>query len=196
MLVTCFEPFGGDALNSSHLTVSRLEPDGMELAKATLPVSYADARRELEAAVDAARPDVVVAFGQAARRERVTVERVALNLDDATEADNLGVAGAARPIVPDGPPAYWSGLPVDELVAALRASGVPAAASRDAGGYLCNHVFYGLMHLVATRGLDVRAGFVHVPLVTEQALDDDRPSLSPETLLLGAQTILRTLAER
>lgn len=195
ILATCFEPFGGDGLNSSYEVVSRLEaPDGAVLGKDTLPVSYERALDVLRTAVEAADPDVVVAFGQAARRPRVTVERVALNLDDAEEEDNLGVLGGARPIVPDGPAAYWSGLPVDELVAALRAELVPAAASRDAGGYLCNHVFYGLMHLIATERPRVRGGFVHLPLVTEQAVADDRPSLALETLVRGAQAILRVVA--
>jgi pyroglutamyl-peptidase len=100
----------------------------------------------LREAVARVGPDAVVCFGQADGRSRISVERVALNLDDAASADNEGVV-SAQPIRPDGPPAYWSTLPVEAIVEALRAEGIPAATSRDAGGYLCNHVFYSLLDL-------------------------------------------------
>jgi pyroglutamyl-peptidase len=179
-LVTGFEPFGEHEVNPSQLLVEALagEPG---VATAVLPVSYARAADELARAVRAAEPDVVVCFGLAERRTEVSVERFALNLDDAESADNDGVVSAAA-IDPDGPAAYRSTLPVDGLVAALRGEGIPAGASRDAGGYLCNHVFYALMALLERERPGARGGFVHVPPLDAVPL---------ETLVRAAGIVLR-----
>jgi len=126
-----------------------------------LPVSYARAAAALRAAVRAAAPDVVICFGQADRDE-ISIERFALNLDGSESEDNDGVRSDAE-IDPDGPVAYRSTLPVDELVAALHAGGIPAGPSRDAGGFLCNHVFYVLMRLLELERPGTAGGFVHVP---------------------------------
>jgi pyroglutamyl-peptidase len=160
-LVTGFEPFGEHDVNPSALLAEALagEPG---VATAVLPVSYARAAAELAAAVRAAEPDVVLCFGLADSRTEISVERFALNLDDAASPDNEGVVSAAS-IDPDGAVAFRSGLPVDELVAALREAGIPAGTSRDAGGYLCNHVFYSLMRLLERERPQTRGGFVHVP---------------------------------
>ncbi|HET7573103.1 MAG TPA: pyroglutamyl-peptidase I [Gaiellaceae bacterium] len=160
-LLTGFAPFGAHETNPSQLLVEALAGDG-GVATAVLPVSYARAAGELARAVHAAEPDLVVCFGLAERRAEVSVERFALNLDDAESADNDGVVRAAA-IDPDGPVAYRSGLPVDEVVAALREAGLPAGSSRDAGGYLCNHVFYALSRLLERERPQTRCGFVHVP---------------------------------
>ncbi len=191
-LVTGFEPFGGSDVNPSQLLVERLAhepPPAIELATAVLPVSYARAEDALADAVRAAEPDVVVCFGQADGRPGISVERVALNLDDSPSADNEGVV-SAREIDPAGPVAYRSTLPVEALVAALRAEGVPATPSRDAGGYLCNHVFYVLMRLLERERPVARGGFVHVPLLPEQALDREAASMPLEALDRAARSIL------
>lgn len=130
-----------------------------------LPVSYARAGHALREAVRSASPSVVVCFGEA-ERDAVSVERFAHNLDGAASADNDGVVSSAE-IDPAGPVAYRSTLPVDEIVAALRAGGIAAEPSRDAGGFLCNRVFYSLMQLLAERPGTI-GGFVHVPA----AMDD------------------------
>jgi pyroglutamyl-peptidase len=192
VLVTAFEPFGKWELNSSGALLERLAGTrGVETV--VLPVSYGRVESALREAIERAQPEVVVALGQADGRARITVERVALNADEATSIDNDEVAGGAR-IVEDGPVGYWSTLPVDELVTALRDAGIPAAPSRDAGGYLCNHTFYRLMHLVATERPDVRAGFVHVPVLPEQTTGDDVASMSLDTLERAARLLLDTLA--
>jgi pyroglutamyl-peptidase len=126
-----------------------------------LPVSYARAADALRAAVRAADPDVVVCFGQA-DREEISVELFAHNLDGAESEDNDGSVSAAE-IDPDGPVAFRSTLPVDAIVAALRAEDIPAGPSRDAGGFLCNHVFYALMRLLEQERPGTAGGFVHVP---------------------------------
>src|SRR5205085_11242982 len=114
---------------------------------------------------------LVLCYCQAEGDADLSVEQFAVTLDDASVADSVGVAGSAGPIGPDGPVAYRSSLAVDEIVAALRGGGVPAAASRDAGGYLCNHAFYVLMQLLELERPAARGGFVHVPLLQTIPLD-------------------------
>jgi len=170
ILVTGFEPFGGSPVNTSQQIVEAL-------GGVVLPVSYARAADALRDAVRAADPDVVVSFGQA-EREAISVERFAHNLDCSESEDNDG-AVSAREIDPAGPVAYRSTLPVEEIVAALRAAEIPAEASRDAGGFLCNHVFYVLMRLLERERPQTTGGFVHVPA-----------DLPAETLVRAARIVL------
>jgi pyroglutamyl-peptidase len=190
LLVTAFEPFGGATVNSSLEVLRILErrpPDTAELATAELPVAWGRARVRLAEELERHDPDAVVALGQT-NVGTVGVERIAVNLDDAKE-DNEGVTADAEPIVPDGPPAYWSTLPVREIVERLRAEGIPAVASRDAGGYLCNHLFYGLMHLLAGDGRAI-GGFVHLPQLPEQVLSSGEPSLPLETSVRAVELVV------
>lgn len=189
-LVTGFEPFGGSDVNPSQQLVDALDRD---VAKALLPVSYAQAADALGAAIGEHEPEVVICFGQADGRTGISVERFAHNLDEATTTDNDEAPGSGLPIDPAGPAAYSSTLPVDEIVAALRAKGIPAAPSRDAGGFLCNHVFYVLMRTLEQQGRAARGGFVHVPLLPEQTLDKSSASMPLETLVRAAQIIVATV---
>lgn len=194
VLVTGFEPFGGGTVNPSQRLVEALAaepPPDAELATAVLPVAYAHAAAALCDAVRGFAPDVVVCFGQADGRTGISVERFAHNLDDRTTLDNDGVASGAE-IDPDGPAAYRSTLPVEETVAALRAEGIPAAESRDAGGFLCNHVFYVLMRLLEQERPRTAGGFVHVPLLPDQALEQAAPSMPLETLVRAARVVVAT----
>jgi pyroglutamyl-peptidase len=190
ILVTGFEPFGGSAMNPSQRIVESL--DGVE--KGLLPVSYARAADELRRAVRAAAPDVVICFGQADGRAQISVERFAHNLDEASTTDNDDSPGSGAQIDPSGPAAYPSTLPVDEIVAALRADGIPAAPSRDAGGFLCNHVFYVLMGVLEQERPTAIGGFVHVPLLPEQALEKEAASMPLETQVRAARTIVRCVS--
>ena len=198
LLITGFEPFDGAAVNPSQLLVEALEaspPPGVVLATAVLPVAYARAGDTLRGAVRAAEPDAVICFGQADGRTGVSIERFAHNLDSVEPVDNDGVSSAAE-IDPNGPVAYRSTLPVEEIVEALRAEGIPAAESRDAGGFLCNHVFYVLMRALEEERPDAVGGFVHVPLLPEQALAKQAASMPLETLVWAARTIVSTVAGR
>ena len=192
-LVTGFEPFAGGEVNPSQLLVEALAaepPEGIELATAVLPVSYSRIDAALAEAVRAAEPELVVCFGQADGRAGISVEQFALNVDDAESADNDDAVALPAPIDPEGPAAYRSTLPVDAIVAALRAEGIPAATSRDAGGFLCNHAFYALMALLARERPDARGGFVHVPLLPEQALASRQASLPLETTVRAGRIAL------
>jgi pyroglutamyl-peptidase len=196
VLVTGFEPFDGGAVNPSQLIVEALEaspPDGVELATAVLPVAYARGADVLRGAVRAALPEVVISFGQADGRPGISVERFAHNLDSAEPVDNDGLTSDAE-IDPNGPVAYASTLPVAAMIDALREAGIPASESRDAGGFLCNHVFYALMRVLDEEQPDTIGGFVHVPLLPEQALDRQVPSMTLETLVRAAQLIVSTVA--
>ena len=191
VLATGFEPFDGGSVNPSQRLVEALAadpPEGVELETAVLPVAYARAADELRAALRSANPDRVVCFGQADGRTGISVERFAHNLDDRTKIDNEG-ASSGTEIDPAGPVAYRSSLPVDELVEKLRAAGIPAAVSHDAGGFLCNHVFYALMRELEHHP-GAAGGFVHVPLLPEQALEQSVPSMTLDTLVRAARVIV------
>jgi pyroglutamyl-peptidase len=193
ILVTGFEPFDGADVNPSQLLVDALEET---LSKAALPVSYARAADALRAAVRDTDPDVVICFGQADGRPGISVERFAHNLDEVETTDNDAAPGSGKPIDADGPAAYGSTLPVDEIVAALRRERIPAAPSRDAGGFLCNHVFYVLMRELDLHRPGTIGGFVHVPLVPEQTLDKSVASMPLESLVRAARVIVGACAPR
>uniref|UniRef100_UPI00258BC2E8 pyroglutamyl-peptidase I n=1 Tax=Pseudomonas sp. TaxID=306 RepID=UPI00258BC2E8 len=144
-----------------------------------LPCVFGAANDALRTAVSTSRPDVVIAVGQAGGRSEISLERVAINVDDASIRDNAGAQPVDVPVVADGPAAYFSTLPVKAIVRALRLRGFPAGVSQTAGTFVCNHVFYGLMH--ATQNQAVKAGFIHVPFLPEQAAD--RPERPPSMAL-------------
>lgn len=202
VLLTAFEPFGGEAVNPSQEAARRLAAappmPGVELSTVLLPVVYGGAVQALRAAIDEHDPEVVVCTGLAGGRYGVTPERVAINLDDAPMADNSGQSPVDTPIAPGGPVGYLSTLPVASIVQALKAAGIPAAKSSTAGHYVCNHVFYGLMHLIATERPAMLGGFVHVPFAHEQVLDrlDEVPSLALDTITEAVRVaVLTTVRE-
>ncbi|NEB80564.1 pyroglutamyl-peptidase I [Streptomyces sp. SID14478] len=198
VLVTGFEPFGGESVNPSWQAarlVAETPPDGLAVTAVRLPCVFGESVTELRAAVARVRPDLVVCLGQAGGRPGVTVERVALNVDDARIPDNAGARPIDEPVVPGGPAAYFSSLPVKACVAAMREAGVPAALSHTAGTFVCNHVAYGLGHLLATEHPGVRGGFVHVPWSPEQVVDGTAPSLPAELVAHGLRAMLVAAAE-
>lgn len=196
ILLTGFEPFGG-ALRNPSAEVARAwhgrEVGGASVVGAVLPCVFGGARRELELLLRRHRPAVVLCLGVATGRDAITPERVAINVDDARIPDNAGRQPVDRPIVRGGPAAYWSTLPIKATVADLRAHGFPAAVSQTAGTFLCNHVFYGLMHAVRRRR-GVRAGFVHVPAMSESAAPGE-PSL-PLAAITGAIGVIMGTVSR
>jgi pyroglutamyl-peptidase len=200
VLLTGFAPFDGAALNPSWeaARMAAAAPlDGFsltaaELAAAELPCVFGDSIAALREEIARVDPDLVVAVGLAAGRAAVSVERVAVNVDDARIPDNAGNQPIDEPVVAGGPAAYFSTLPIKACVAAVRAAGIPAEVSSTAGNYVCNHLFYGLMHLLATERPAVRGGFVHVPAAPEQVLDGGRPSLAVPTVAEALRLIVAT----
>ncbi|MFE7299821.1 pyroglutamyl-peptidase I [Streptomyces sp. NPDC057579] len=197
VLFTGFAPFDGAATNPSWQAVRTAAATplaGLALHTAELPCVYGASLTALRTAIDETRPDLVVAVGQAGGRPDITVERVALNVDDARIPDNAGAEPIDEPIVPDGPAAYLSTLPIKACVAAVRAAGLPASVSNTAGTFVCNHVFYGLAHLIATELPHIRGGFVHVPYAPEQVTDRAQPSLPVDAVATALREIAATAA--
>ncbi|WP_281914443.1 pyroglutamyl-peptidase I [Massilia varians] len=195
VLLTGFEPFNKATVNPAWEAVRALDGwsgEGFRVEARQLPCVFVDANEALAAMVDELHPDIVIAVGQAGGRAEISVERVAINVDDASILDNAGRQPVDRPIVEDGPAAYFSTLPIKAMVAAMRAKGLAAGVSQTAGTFVCNHVFYGLMH--HTAGKPTRAGFIHVPFLPEQAEErpDDPPSMALDDIILGIMTAVDT----
>jgi pyroglutamyl-peptidase len=197
VLLTGFQPFDGEATNPSWRAVCAAAaepPTGIEVSAVELPCVYGASVAVLRAAIEEARPEVVVCVGQAGGRPDITVERVAINVDDARIPDTSGAEPVDEAIVPGGPAAYFSTLPIKACVAAVRATGLPASVSNTAGTFVCNHVFYGLGHLIATELPDLRGGFVHVPYAPEQVTDRAQPSLPVPAVARALREIAATAA--
>ncbi|GAB3237883.1 pyroglutamyl-peptidase I [Glycomyces halotolerans] len=183
VLLTGFEPFDSIDGNASWEAVKAAAEQpvaGTVFDTALLPVTFSGGPDALETAIERAEPDVVLAVGQAAGRQAVTVERVAVNLVNASIPDNDGRQPVGVPLDPGGPDAYFTNLPLRRCVAAARGAGVPTAESLTAGSYVCNAVFYRLMRLATVRP-GLLGGFVHVPLTPEQSLDGGYPTLAAES---------------
>lgn len=172
VLLTGFEPFAGAAVNASEQLVAAMPAGavpGVELHTAVLPVVFDRAANQLLELTDELRPQVVLATGLAEGRSELSFERVAINFDQAPIPDNAGQLRNGNSIVANGPAAYFTGLPIDEMAAAARQAGVAAGTSLSAGSFVCNHVFYMLLHEFADT--ELRAGFLHVPLLATQQLE-------------------------
>ncbi len=198
-LVTGFEPFGGDRVNPSGAALAHLPARRGDLIVETrlLPTVFGRALAALHEAVAATTPDIVLGIGLAGGRAELSLERVAINIDDARIADNAGNQPIDRPVVAGGPPAYFATLPIKAAVAELRRDGLPAAVSNSAGTFVCNHVFYGLMHLAATASRPYRGGFLHVPYLPEEAAHQaGAPSMTLAQIVRGIAIILDVAAAR
>ena len=197
-LVTGFEPFGDAAVNPSVAAV-RLLPrrlGGLDLSVAVLPTVFGRAAEALQEAVVTTLPDIVLCVGLAGGRSEVSLERIAINVDDARIPDNAGQQPIDRPVVAGGPAAYFSTLPIKAAAAELRAAGLPAAVSNSAGTFVCNHVFYRLMHFAATRRPGLRGGFLHVPYLPEQVPARNAPSMTLDDIRRGIEIVLAVAAAR
>jgi len=185
VLITGFEPFGGETVNPSWEVVKQLDGaiiDDCRVVARQLPCVFGESLSVLNAAIDALQPSVVLAVGQAGGRVDVTVERVAINVDDARIPDNHGRQPVDVAIVEGGPAAWFSTLPIKAMVAVLRESGIPASVSQTAGTFVCNHVMYGVLHKLADRP-EVKGGFIHIPYLPEQAAaHPGAPSMATQTV--------------
>lgn len=190
VLLTGFEPFGKATLNPSGEIVKQIS--GENIVTAILPVAYAQSAEALLALIEQHKPDVVICLGQAEGRTQISPERIAINLDDARLADNEGVIRNDVPIAVGGPVAYESTLPIKEFVSAINAVGIPAAVSLSAGTFLCNHIFYVAQDRF--KDTKVRSGFVHVPLMDEQAGEfPGLPTMSLAQMVQAVRIMLEVL---
>ena len=198
ILLTGFEPFGGESVNPSWEIARALDGwtcEGRTVRAVRLPCAFGDALRTLDEALDAHRPELVMCLGQAGGRAEISIERAALNVDDARIPDNLGRQPIDAAVVAGGPAAYFSTLPIKALAHDMRGAGVAAAVSNTAGTFVCNHVFYALMHRLATTPAlaGARGGFVHVPYTPEQvATKPGTPSMPLSAQVDGIRQALRS----
>lgn len=205
IIVTGFEPFGGETVNPSGQLLELLTAptDDVTVTTLLLPVEFLQAgqilTRHLEERSGNDRPDAVICLGQAGGRTSVSLERAAINVMDSATADNSGYQPNDVPVVPNGPAAYFSTLPLRKIQTALRENGIPASLSNSAGTYVCNALMYRLLHWTAQHSVDqiTKGGFVHIPYSMEQAAAKTSPpaSLPLEILAKGLNILLKTVAE-
>lgn len=195
ILLTGFEPFGKVDINPSQRIIEHFAAQERDdLIALVLPTEYAASARRLEAAIRQCNPDAVICLGVAQSRQTISLERVAINVDDASIADNAGVLASGDLIAIDGPAAYWSTLPLDALRAALAERGIPVNISNHAGAYVCNHAFYSARHIVETLDRPIPCGFIHVPglLKTE---GETSTGLALDVMLEAIDVCLRVVRE-
>jgi pyroglutamyl-peptidase len=171
LLLTGFEPFGGDDVNSSQevaRTLSCDESGGVELVTSILPVSFKRAGNAICRLIDATEPDVVIMLGQSSKSNCIKIERVALNLMDSCKGDNDGYAPDEETICPEGAPAYFTQLPVKILSDSLMQNGIPAKVSNSAGLYVCNATYFAALHRIVATGRNTKAVFIHLPKISAE----------------------------
>lgn len=199
ILVTGFEPFGGDTVNPSADLARSLASHceiGATVTHAILPCAFGPLENSLRAAIETHQPDILLGFGLATGRSGISLERVAINIIDARIPDNLGAAPIDEPVHSGAPAAYFTTLPIKAACAALGRAGIEAAISQTAGTYVCNAVFFLTMHLAATRRPAMRGGFVHIPCLPDMpAAQAGAPWLSAQTLHDAGALILKTCLE-
>ena len=195
VLITGFEPFGGESVNPSWEVVSGLDNaiiGGCRIVARQLPCVFGESLAVLNGEIDALSPSLVLAVGQAGGRTDITVERVAINVDDARIADNQGQQPVDVPIVADGPAAWFSSLPIKAMVVAMRNAGIPASVSQTAGTFVCNHVMYGLLHKLRDVPA-VKGGFIHIPYLPQQAAQHPgAPSMAADTVRRALEVAIAT----
>ena len=202
ILMTGFEPFGGETINPAYEAVKRLpdEIKGAKIMKMEIPVVFDKAGDIVQQALDTEEPDIVICVGQAGGRKGVTPERIAVNLQEARIPDNDGNAPMDRPVREGGPAAYFTGLQVKAMVANLKAAGVESSLSYSAGTYVCNDLFYRVMDHIAQKtaaGKKIRGGFIHVPFIPEQTKDKpDMPSLPLQDIVKALTVCIETELEK
>ena len=198
LLLTAFDPFGGEPVNPAEDAV-KLIPDnlyGFDIVKVIVPTVFGASVDTVCSAIEKERPDAVFCIGQAGGRDKLTPERVAINIPDARIPDNAGNAPVDTPVFPDGPAAYFSTLPIKAIVEKLSAEGIPAAVSNSAGTFVCNHLMYGVLYTLDRHYPGIKGGFMHVPFETSQvAGKPGMPSMSLDTIVRGIEFAIGAISE-
>ena len=190
ILVTGFEPFATSSLNPSGEIVKALIGD--DLVTAVLPVVFGQASAQLRELIDLHKPSAVLCLGQAEGRSEMTPERIAINVDNARIADNAGNQPLEQRVIADGPDGHFSTLPIEKMVASMKAAGIPASISLSAGTFVCNHIFYMLQDYL--KDSSVKSGFMHVPLMDEQRREyPTLPTMPIRQMVAGVEIALNVL---
>ena len=198
ILVTGFDPFGGEKVNPAYEAV-KLLPDtiaGAEIIKLEIPTVFSRSGPAVEAGIQVYHPDVILNVGQAGGRSCVTIERIGINLAEARIPDNAGEAPMDEPLQADGPSAYFATIPVKAMVKNVRDHGIPCHISYTAGTYVCNCVMYNVLHMAATKYPNIRAGFSHGPYASEQAVEKPKgtPCASLDTIAKALEYAIEAIA--
>lgn len=188
ILVTGFDPFGGESINPAIEAVKKL-PDTIletEIIKLEIPTVAKKSIQKINNAIIEHNPDIILSIGQAGGRSDITVERIGINIDDFRIADNEGNQFIDEPVFPDGQNAYFSNLPVKAMVENIQKAKIPASISYSAGTFVCNHVLYGVLYLIDKKYSDKKAGFIHIPFLPEQVIfKKNVPSMALDCVVLG-----------
>ena len=197
VLLTGFDPFGGDSTNPSYEAVKRVPDtiDGIEVIKKEIPTVFRKSIEILEQSIEEYKPDIVICVGQAGGRYDITIERVAINIDDARIPDNEGNQPIDEPIFADGDAAYFSSLPIKAITNEIKKEGIPASVSNTAGTFVCNHIMYGLLYLIDKKYNNIKGGFIHVPFLPDQVLNrPNTPYMSLEYIAKALTIAVKTAA--
>lgn len=198
ILVTGFDPFGGETINPAIETVKRL-PDsiaGAEIIKLEIPTVFYKSLQMIDEAIAKYNPDVVLSIGQAGGRTDITVERVGINVDDCRIPDNEGNQIIDGSIYLEGPDAYFVTVPIKAMVQRIQSRNIPASVSNTAGTFVCNHVTYGVCHLIATKYPGKRSGFIHIPFLPQQVTDKkNMPSMSQDLMVEAIEAAIEVIVE-
>ncbi len=189
VLITGFDPFGGESVNPALEAVKQL-PDtiaGAEVIKLEIPTVFRKSLEKIEENIVKHNPDIVISVGQAGGRYAITPERVAINIDDARIEDNEKNQPIDIPIFEDGENAYFTNLPVKSMVKEMKDNGIPGVLSNTAGTFVCNHVMYGILYMIDKKYPNIKGGFIHVPYIPSQVVD------KPETASMSANDITKGL---
>lgn len=198
ILVTAFDPFGGEATNPA-LEAVKLLPEKIaqhEITKLEIPTVFHKSADKIDEILKENKYDVVLAIGQAGGRYHLTPERIGINIDDARIPDNENNQPIDVPIQSDGAAAYFSNLPVKKMTQAIKDAGIPASLSNTSGTFVCNHILYQLGYLQATQYPDIQFGFIHVPYIPEQVVDKpDKPSMALSSIVTGLEAAIRAISK-
>ena len=197
VLITGFDPFGGESINPALEAVMALpnQIEDIEIIKLEIPTVFNKSLAVIKNAMELHHPDIVISVGQASGRYGITPERVAINIDDARIPDNEGNSPVNTAIVTNGPAAYFSNLPIKAMTQAVINAGLPASVSNTAGTFVCNHVMYGVLHMIYTQYPNVRGGFIHVPYTPAQVVSKaNTPSMSLSDITKGLILCIKVAA--
>ena len=194
IIVTGFDPFGGEKINPSIECVKALpEIEGVELIRLELPTVFKESAKRLNEVINDVKPDAVLSVGQAGGRPGITMERIAINVDDARIPDNISQQPIDETIQTEGEAAYFTTLPIKRIVKAIREAGISAEVSNSAGTFVCNHIMYQALFAATKADKPFKAGFMHIPFIPEQTTD--KPSLPLEESTRALQIAIETIRD-
>ncbi len=181
VLITGFDPFGGEKINPAWEAVKGIKNiiEGAKIIKLEIPTVFNKSIEKVKEAMELEKPDIVLCIGQAGGRYDITIERVAINVDDARIEDNEKNQPIDIPVFEDGENAYFSNLPIKAMVEEIKGQGIPASISNSAGTFVCNHIMYGVLYHINKTYKNMRGGFIHVPFINEQVLDKKNQPYMP-----------------